>query len=1014
MIKQLFLTAFFALVFSATALAQNRTVSGTVTGSDDGLPLPQVSVLLKGTTTGVPTNIDGEYQISVPEAGGTLVFSFLGYVTQEVEIGNRTVIDVVLEPDATQLDEVVVVGYGSVKKSDLTGSVASVSSEELQQLPALRVDDVLQGRAPGLQITSTGSQPGSGSTIRIRGSNSLNGSNEPLFVIDGIIGGIDLNSINSADIESIEILKDASATAIYGSRGSNGVIIITTKKGSKGQGARLSYNSYVVVQSAVNRPVLPSGPEAARIANQIAEFTNPKNPEYDPKFDPGKVDINALPTTDWWNELTREAIQTNHTLSVAGGGTSSNYYFSGNIFEQQGLYKDNELKRYQFRASIDQEIDERIKIGFNSQISRVNIDEIGITPGFLGINYNFSPFVPVYNKDGSYAINPVVGATDTDNPVAEQNQVVRENFTTTILGSAYGQYEFFKGLTYKFSLGYSRSDYKRGEYIPNTLTEEARNRKGTAQINTSNSQSILLENTLNYALDIGADRLDLLGGYTRQTFSNESFNARAIGFVTNVTSYHNLQGGATRDLIQSSRSEAGLESWLFRANYSLNNEFLFTASARADAASQFAPNHKWATFPSAAIAWKADKYLPSDLMTGKLRLSYGSVGNVGIARFSSLARVGQRDYLLGTPQKLVIGFGQNSLPNPNLKWETTTQFNTGVDLDFFNGRIGLTVDYYHKITNDLIAGIQVPASSGANSFLVNLGSMKNSGMEFLLSTVNIDNPDGLRWSTDFNLSFNRNEVVKIDNEQGFVYTNDGFLGAGADQPTGIIQEGKPIGLFYGYVADGLWNTQAEIDAFPGNSADGKQLGGVRYRDLNGDGKVDDKDRKIIGDANPDFFGGIGNTLGYKNFELSFFLQFVVGNDILNFARRDNSSLTSKDFLNMWSLENKEGTIPRGGTTNFTPSTNWIEDGSYLRLQTLNLSYNVPVNNFTSFVSSLQFYFAASNLFTVTGYRGFDPDTNTEGTSFNQGPYAARNVTRGYDYNTLPITRNFTLGINIQF
>ncbi len=1000
---------------------EQQTISGTVTDASGG-PLPGATVVERGTSNGTQTDFDGNFTISVSSSNATLVVSYIGFSTREIALNGQTSITVQLEEDTAKLEEVVVIGYGTVKKSDLTGSVASVSSEEITQFPTVRLDEALQGRAAGVQITSSGSDIGGATTIRIRGSNSLNSDNEPLFVVDGFIGGGDLNTINTADIESIEVLKDASATALYGARGSNGVILITTKRGRTGQKIRLTYDSFVAVQRPFNPPQMPTGPEFAAISNEGAEFLNPDTPVYDPLFDPNTVDINTLPTTDWWDELTRNGILTSHTLSVSGGSESTSYYFSGNYFNQEGLYRDNELERYQFRANMDSQVNDWLKMGFSSQISRIYIDEIGVRPEFLGLNYGFNPTVPVFDADGNYSTNNLFATRDFDNPRAEQDQVIDERFNTRILGTVYLEAELLKGLKYKLSAGVDIENTKRGIFIPNTLQEELNN--GTAEIRDGESLSVLIENTLTYTRDIGDnDRLDLLAGYTRQTRTFESFDARVFDFVTNLTGYDNLDGGAEFNRVRSNKEEDGLESWLFRGNYSLNDEFLFTFSARADAASQFSEGNQWAFFPSGALAWKADKYLSSSkiMPRAKLRLSYGDVGNIGINRYSSLARVQQRNYILGVDQAQAVGFRQSQLPNPDLRWETTSQFNVGADLGFFKNRLNLTVDYYNKTTNDLIAAIPIPTTSGASSFLLNLGSMKNTGWEINLSSTNISNPN-FSWTTDFNINTNRNEVVDIAAEEGFVFVNGGFGGIGGNTTfSGIVQEGEPIGSFYGFVQDGLWNTQEEIDSFPGESLDAKQLGGPRWVDTDGDGDVDLDDRQIIGDPNPDFFGGITNTITYKQFDLTAFLQYSVGGDILNFVPRNGHPLrgvplTDRSYLDRWTPDNTSSNIARAGVLsndiNWQPTTDWIEDGSFLRLRNITLGYTIPVDK-VKYISAARVYFTATNLFTITGYTGFDPDVNTDQGSSNGGPFRQQNVTRGYDNNRNPSLQNFTLGINVQ-
>ena len=994
--------------------ALNPNPQTSITGEvmdKDGQPLPRANILEKGTTNGTQTDFDGKFTLPISDSNATLTISYIGFISQDVALNERREVSVVLLENEDMLDEVVVIGYGSVRKSDLTGSVSSISSEEITQLPTIRIDDALQGRATGLQVTSTGSTPGAKTSIRIRGSNSLNSDNEPLYVIDGFVGGGDLNSINTNDIASIEVLKDASSTAIYGSRGSNGVILITTKRGKKGQVPSVRYDSYVAIQTPINAPVLPTGPQFAALSNEAAEFSNPGVPTYESIFDPNNVDINSLPTTNWFDLLTRNAVFTNHSLSVIGGSEKTSYYFSGNYLSQEGLYNDNELERFQFKVNLDQQINDWLKIGFTSQIGYVTNDFIASG------DYGYNPVAEIRDELGNFIENNLLNTTNIDNPLAEQEQRIGESSTITILSTAYAEVGLAKGLKYKFSVGVDYGNSKSGNYNPNTLSEERNN--GTARINTSINYSTLLENTISYNTELrdGADRLDVVGGYTWQSFSNESFGAESSDFVTNATGYDNLDGGATRQDIRSERSEAGLTSWLLRANYSLNDEFKFTVSGRADAASQFSVNNKWAFFPSGAIAWIGDKYLKSDsfLNSLKLRTSYGSVGNVGIKRYSSLAIVSQASYILGTGQNLVTGFRQSSLNNPDLKWETTTQFDIGAEFGLFNNRLNIEVDYYTKTTNDLIASTIIPRFSGASSFLLNFGQMKNTGFEVLISSVNI-RTDNFSWTTNFNISTNKNEVVEIAGDQDFVLVNGAFAGFGGGGNTaGIVEVGRPLGLFYGYVQDGVWNTQEEIDAFPKASADGKRLGGTRWVDTNDDGVVDADDRTIIGDANPDFFGGLTNSFSYKRFELSAFLQFNVGNDVLNFVRRGRYSLTDSSFLDRWTPSNTDSKIPRSGTLSgnieFEPNSSWIEDGSFLRLRILSLAYNLPTENF-KFFSKARIYFTVSNLFTITDYTGFDPDINGFKNSSTPGPFNAKNVTRGYDTNANPSVRNFTLGLNI--
>ncbi len=979
-----------------------RTITGTVTDQNSNEPLPGVSILAKGTNTGTTSDANGNYRLTVADNVTTLVFSFVGFESVEENINNRSVVNLALAPDVQSLSQVVVIGYGSVEKKDLTGSVASIKGEEVAKIATARFDDALRGKVSGVQITPTSGAPGAGVSIRIRGSNSLNASNEPLVVIDGFIGAGDLNNINTNDIESIEVLKDASATAIYGSRGANGVILVTTKRGKEGQ-SKFSFDTYTGTQSITRKLDLMNARQYAEFQNDIAASTGAS---------PFFPDVSALGEgTNWQDEVFRTAPITSSTLSISGGTAKTNFYLSGNYLNQQGIYINTGFKRYLTRLNLDHTVNSRLKTGISLSLSKSDRNSGSSS---LRQVLGYDPTVSVRDQNGDYVVQTRTSEFSNDNPVSLARQNINTTGNTDVIGNVYGELKILRDLTYRLTAGIKNEFTDIDQYSPSTLFAQ-RDLAGTATVENRQSFNILTEQTLNYVKSFGEHSVNLLAGYTRQTDDYKQRRARVNGFATDEFTTNNLDAATTRLQTASTRRNTGLESWLGRANYSFQDKYLLTLSGRADGSSVFAKNNKWSFFPSVALAWRV---IEEDFMQGtntisdlKLRASYGRIGNQAIDPYQSLSPIanGGNQYILGVAQNVVTGFAPNALANDNLRWETTSSLDFGVDISFLNNKLSATLDYYRKTTDDLLVQVAVPQLTGFNTTLRNFGKVQNNGLEFSLTSINVNTND-FRWETSFNIAGNRNKVLDIFNPEGFFLTNSGVSGTGTS-PSGIIKEGEALGVFYGLQRNGIWNDQAEIDA-SGLSGYAVFPGGRRYEDVDGDGKVEAiDDRKIIGDSNPDFFGGITNNLSYKGFDLSFFFQFVSGNQIFNeadyFLAQAFDYNAYSSLVNRWTPQNTDTDIPsiEGNIRSIAAvsESSALKDGSFVRLRNVNLAYNLPVGEL-KWIQSARIYASGTNLLLFDNYDGYDPEINR----------GSDNLRRGYDDSDYPLSRNVTIGLLLNF
>ncbi|MDJ1506797.1 TonB-dependent receptor [Xanthocytophaga agilis] len=995
---------------------QTRTVTGKVISETDRAAIPGINVVLKNSTTGTTTDGNGRYSIQIPE-DGVLVFSGIGFQSIEITAGNKGIIDVTLPADVKSLNEVVVVGYGTQKKSDLTGSITSISEAEFKKTPVVSLDNGLKGRAAGVQVTSTSFQPGGATSIRVRGSNSVNTGSEPLYVIDGFPVYNDNNStgggatvgprlnalalINPNDIVSIEILKDASATAIYGARGANGVVLITTKKGQQGD-MKIDVNAYYGVQHVSKTLPLLNATEYARLVND-ANGSQIFTEEQIASFGKG---------TDWQKEIFRSAPVQNYQISASGGDAKNKYALSLNYFDQDGIIINSNFKRYSARFNFEKQASSKFSIGTNLTASNVNSNQALTstgggegTQGVVVSALDFNPILKVYNTEGSYVLENDRGIP-IGNPVATARELTNKSLSTRLLGNIFANYQILKGLTFRTSLGTDIIITEEKYYAPRTILA-GYTLQGLGRVSNANSYSWLNENTLTYTQSFDQHAFTVLAGFTAQKYRRTISTSSASGFVNDLLKADNLGSGAIINAPVTNVSDWGLLSYIGRVNYAFRDKYLLTLTGRVDGSSKFGTNNKYGFFPSGSIAWKLsqEEFIKniSFIDELKLRLSYGKIGNQEINSYQSLAGLTGASYIIG--DKVVKGFTPGNIPNGDLKWETTTQTDIGLDLGVFQGRVNLTLDAYYKKTTDMLLNINVPWSTGFSTALQNIGSVENKGIELGIQTVLLDK--GVRWNANFNIAFNRNKVLDLGPvSQILTGEINGYLKI--SDPI-VIQPGQPIGAFYGYVSDGIFQTGDDI----ASSAQKNAVPGDRkYKDVKNDNILNAQDRVFLGSSQPKFFGGFSTDIAYKGIELAASFNFVYGNKILNSTRADldlptgqkNSSARVKD---RWTPTNPSNEIPRASLNrSFLFSDAQLEDGSFLRLGTLTLAYNLPGSWLKhARIGSAKLYVSGQNLFVLTHYTGYDPEVNQSGQN---------NILRGIDSDAYPNTRSYMVGVNFSF
>lgn len=980
------------------------TVKGSVT-DDKGQPLPGVTVALKQSSLGTASDAEGNFSITLPDGNGTLVFSYLGFVKQEIPVNGRSSMVVRLVRDVTGLQEAVVIGYGTTRRADLTGAIATVSAASFEKQPVIRVEDALKGRAAGVQVQKPNGTPGAGMKIRIRGGNSITGNSDPLYVIDGIIGG-DIRTLNPNDIASMDILKDASSTAIYGSRGANGVVMVTTKSGKTGRNT-LSFDAFYSMDKVSKKYDLLNAAEYMELANVKQDVDG-----LSPLFTDAQIDeARRTGGTDWQDEILRTGGTQNYQLSFSGGSDNTRYYISGSLADQKGIVENSSYRRYGLRANVQSKIGRRLD--FNMSLYGT-FEKSRNTYGYdgrntaLGSALIFSPNVPVWDANTKdYTRSPSYGPI-TVNPVFSANEQIFDGNVLNVLASGALNYRITDEFSVSISGGVNGNNYNN----PYLKRYQPGNNLSSTEAGYDNGFTWTLQNTnmLNYAKVFNSiHSLKITAGYEQQLSTTKYSSAWATGFPSIALGYNDLSLGATRR-VGSGYSQWSLQSYLGRINYTLKDRYLFTATFRADGSSKFKGDNRYGYFPSGAFAWRMseepfirDLHVFSDL---KLRSSYGLTGNQAIGPYKTLnlLQTFERGYPFNG-ESLSVGIGPGTPANPDLKWETTAQLDLGIDFGFFGGRLSGALDYYYKKTTDLLLDVNIPDYNGGGTRTSNVGSLQNKGLELMLNGVIIDK-DALRLQTGFNISANRSKVLDLGGATE-IYTNGGY---NVGLNPFIVKVGEPLGQFRGYVYQGVWKTSEAAEAAKLQ----RQPGDAHYLNVNGDGEISGPDMMRIGSAVPDFTWGWNTTLEWKDFDLNLLFNGMQGNDVWNFTRwlpmsfsTDARYATAREVLRRWTPHNENSDIPgiTTSTNTLQQSSQFVEDGSFIRLSNLSLGYNLPL----SFVKRMKitqgrFYVSGQNLFVITKYKGFDPELSTTPTTSD--------VAMGIDNSTYPAIRTFTVGIRL--
>lgn len=995
--KNFVLIFFVSCLFSFQAYTQT-VVSGRIQDSKTSEPLAGVNVIVKGSgSIGTVSDVNGNYRLEIP-GGSVLVFSFIGYQNQETPVGNQPVINVEMVEDPEILDELVVVGYGTMRKSDLTGSLSSVKAKDMTAFTVANPIQALQGRVPGMVITSNTGAPEGNFSIRIRGTNSIRGDNTPLYVIDGMPANV--SSINNYDIASVEVLKDASATAIYGSRGANGVILITTKKGQSGR-TSVDYNFEYGVQSQIKKLDMMDGTEWATLYNEQRLIATGK--EY---FTAAEVAAFGK-GTDWQSLIFKDAPVQNHNITISGGTEKTKILGSGSVMMRDGLIPGSMYNKYNVRSSIDHAINDYFDVSLIASYTRTdrhNQNSAGGNRGgsLIGGAISSPPTLTPYNEDGSYQhlmlaypfmsnalLNPVNLINETSNKTKADLSEINTALT----------WKPVKGLSLKSSLGMETLNYRTDSYTTSKYLYSA----SSASVSTNQQTTIINENIANYDVSIAKDhRLNLMGGFTYQEYTGTSLGASGNGFLSDAPESHQLGGAANFGTPSTGYTNWVLMSYLGRVNYSYKGKYMATASIRADGSSRYSKGDKWGYFPSAALAWRiSDEIFLKDVSSisdMKLRLGWGATGSTAISPYTTMNMLSQGKAPAGGD--VYTYYAASTTFPANLKWETTSQWNYGLDLSLFDQRLRITADYYTKKTTNLLNSVSLPASTGYSNTIQNIGEMSNRGVELLVDVDLIRSRDFL-WTASVNFAKNKNRVDKL-------YEGADLYGSNVNLQyisgiVNLIREGEPLGVFYVFKNDGY-----------------DENGQLKYVDVNGDGNMTTEDRFILGDPNPNFTYGLNSTIQYKDFEFSFFLQGSQGNDIYNVGETANYDYgmglnLKKDVLySHWSTsntaeQNTAAKYPRlTANQNLIHSDRFIEDGSYLRLKNISLAYNLPVQKWKPdfWLRAVQLYVSAQNILTITKYSGMDPEVSSLG--------GGNSVNLGLDYLTYPNNKTVSFGARISF
>ncbi len=977
-------------------LAQDTmvTANGRVTDKS-GSPLPEASVVVKGTTNGAVTDAGGNYKLRVAR-GTVLLVSFIGFKSEEAKVIGDQPLNFSLEDQVSSTEEIVVIGYGAVKKSDLTGSLSQVKSKDITSYPSTNIMQALNGRAAGVRVMQNGGAPGGGISVRIRGTNSILGGNEPLYVIDGFPYNGNPTFLQNSDIASIEILKDASSTAIYGSRGANGVVMITTKSGRKKDATTVDVEAGYTMQTVSKKMPLMNAQQYALLYNEQA-----KNDGLAAYFTQAQIDsLGRNAGTDWQDLVLRTAPIYNVSATVNGGTEKTKFSMSGSAFLQDGIIKASDYKRYNIRGNIEHDISKMFSVSFNTVLTRLNSSRQNSSLGNRGSDLISAmlmapPSLTPYLADGTYRrlntaypfisnviINPLI-------PINEQTDRIKGDrvFTNAAL-----TIRPLEGLTIKISGGIDNLNDRVDRY---SNIEPTTNSVGSAGIETTQQTGLLNENVITYMKEVEKHSFTLMGGFTYQDNTTTTLNGSGTGFLSDVTGTGNLGSAATPGIPSSGYSKWALLSYLGRINYAFDDKYLFTASIRRDGSSRYSRENQWQNFPSAAFAWKAsnENFLKQSRIISdlKLRASYGLSGSTSINPYATLNQLGSSNTIFG--DALYVAFAPGTTLPGDLKWETTKQLDIGADIGFLQNGLRVTLDYYRKKTENLLNTVRLPASTGYLTTLQNVGEMQNTGVELGVEADILKRE--VSWSVNGNIAFNRNKVVKLYKGQDIF--GQSFYTGSLNDYVNLLREGQPLGIFYGYRETGYTST-----------------GLLQYEDINKDGAISAADKTYIGDPNPDFIYGFNSVTSWNGLELTVFIQGSQGNDIFNLNKA--SSLDLGMGLNLprdvyeshWTPGNANTKYPKiTRTLNGNMSTRFVEDGSYLRFKNIQLAYNLPVQKFGwKWMKSAQVYASGQNLITLTKYSWYDPEVNVYG--------GANSVNQGIDYAIYPTNKSLTFGIRCGF
>ena len=990
-----------ALALSALSagVAAAQQVGGTVTSADDNRALPRVQVTVKGSTTGTVTDESGRYALTARTLNDTLVFTAVGFARREVPIGGRNVVDVTLSTQAVALEGLVVVGYGTQQRRDVTGSVARVQGEEIAQQPTPSVSQALQGRVAGVQVTPASGEPGQPAVVRIRGVGTL-GNASPLYVVDGMLID-DINFLNPADIASVEVLKDASATAIYGSRGANGVIIVTTRQGDAGDRTSFSLNAWAGMQSVEKKIDLVNAQQYAQLANELA--ANLGQPAYFPN--PNSLGAGV----DWQDAVFQDAPVQNYQVSASGGSDRVRYYFSGNLIRQEGVLPKSEYDRLTFRLNNDYDLSESFRVGHNLNFSYTDDQR---APGVLGGLYRADPTVAPRDENGNF--NDLNARSSAGNPAAAIHYTNNGEENQRLIGNLFAEKDFLDDFTFRssFGLDYVRQDYR--EFTPQFFVSPTQqNVESDLTVQANTFRSWLWENTVDWNYSADRYRLTALAGVTAQSFYGEDFGGSRINLVCESPSCWYLNAGtATGQTNSNSAREWRMLSYLFRTNYTLLDRYLLTASLRVDGSSRFGSENRYGWFPSVALGWNVheEAFFAGfrDFMPAlKLRGSWGKIGNDKIGEYPGIPLVtGNLNAVFGPDGTLVFGATPINLANPDVRWEETSQTNLGADFQLFGGAVDATLDWYRRTTDGILVDVPIPLYVGAAGRpIVNAAEVRNSGFEA-----------SLQWNRsfgDFELDLGVNGAT-VNNEvlalgQGNQQITHGGLGNEV-QFTQRTVVGRPIGSFWGYKVVGVFQNEQELATLPKRG--GERPGDLRYADTNGDQKIDEFDKTWLGSPIPDVTYGFNTRLAWRDFDLSAVFSGQAGNEIYNGKKSVRFGVENYEtsFLDRWTgpgTSNREPRITNAGH-NYQASERFIEDGTYLKLQTAQFGYRLPESLTRVLnVSRARVYVSGTNLFTITDYSGYTPEIANPGVIVGTGG-------TGIDLGVYPSVRQIIAGIDLSF